>query len=309
MANMVDLRNLETFVWVARLHKFHLAAEKLHTTQPAVSARIALLERDLGTRLFNRRPRRAELTTAGLELLGYAERMLSLHSDILQTFGNSAKITGVLRLGVPETIVHTWLSKLIEQLALDYPGVTLDIEIDSTPTLHRALMAEKLDIAFLHQPGFDQDIKCEPLCSYPLAWFASEDFPFHLSLLDIAKWPILTFRRGSPVYVAIQQLLDEHGLKHSRIFGSSAISAIVRMTQDRIGVCVLPEAVIQKELRDKSLRRLSVDCVLPALNFFVCYRKKSDNPLPDIVSGIAVKMARIYMDLAPEPSKSSIDQI
>ena len=312
MVNVIDFRNLETFVWVARLNKFHLAAEKLNTTQPAVSARIALLEQDLGARLFDRRPRRAELTAAGLQLLGYAERMLALRSEIMQAFGGSASFTGVLRLGVPETIVHTWLSMLIERLALDYPGVTLDIEIDSTPNLQRALLADKLDIAFLYQPGFDQDIKSEPLCAYTLGWFASADFPLPQSQIDIAElaaWPIVTFRRGSPAYAAVHQLLESHGLTHSRIFGSSAIAAIVRMALDRIGVCVLPEAVVQKELRDKSLRRLEIDSVLPTLDFFACYRQKSDNPLPAIAAGVAGLMARRYLEPAPDPSKSSMDQI
>lgn len=63
---MIDFRNLEAFVSVATTGKFNLAAEILNTTQPAISARIALLENTLGARLFDRRPRRAELTVAGL---------------------------------------------------------------------------------------------------------------------------------------------------------------------------------------------------------------------------------------------------
>ena len=51
---MPDLRNLETFVWVARLGGFRLAAEKLNTTQPAISARVAALEQEFGVRLFER---------------------------------------------------------------------------------------------------------------------------------------------------------------------------------------------------------------------------------------------------------------
>ena len=51
---MIDLRNLETFVWVAQLGGFRSAADKLNTTQPAISARIALLEDELGVKLFDR---------------------------------------------------------------------------------------------------------------------------------------------------------------------------------------------------------------------------------------------------------------
>ncbi len=54
---MADLRSLEAFVWIAHFGGFRAAAERLHTTQPAVSQRIALLERELGVRLFDREPR------------------------------------------------------------------------------------------------------------------------------------------------------------------------------------------------------------------------------------------------------------
>src|SRR5207302_6668515 len=81
---MPDLRNLETFVWVARLGGFRLAAEKLNTTQPAISARVATLEQEFGVRLFERKQRRAALTAKGLELLGYAEQMLQLRTDMVR---------------------------------------------------------------------------------------------------------------------------------------------------------------------------------------------------------------------------------
>ena len=59
---MIDFRSLETFLWVANLRSFRGAAERLHTTQPAVSMRIAQLENDLGVRLLERDRRAVSLT-------------------------------------------------------------------------------------------------------------------------------------------------------------------------------------------------------------------------------------------------------
>jgi DNA-binding transcriptional LysR family regulator len=295
---LIDLRNLETFLWVARLRKFHLAAEKLNTTQPAISARIALLEQDLGKRLFDRRARSAELTAAGLELLGYAERMLALRAEMLQAFEDRTTYRGILRIGVPETIVHTWLALLVERIAAEYPAVTLDIEVDSTVNLHRALVNEKLGLAFLYHPGSEEGLKCEGLCSYSLGWFARPDFPLRderLGITDLASRPVITFRRGSPAYAAVAELMARFGLSHGRIFGSSAIAAIIRMTLDQIGVCVLPDAVVQREVDEGKLRRLYVDCPLPTLDFHVCYREKPDDRLPSVVAAMAISTARGYM--------------
>ena len=66
---MIDLRNIETFFWVATLGGFRAAAEKLSATQPAISQRIASLESDLGVRLFDRDVRGIKLTAKGRELL------------------------------------------------------------------------------------------------------------------------------------------------------------------------------------------------------------------------------------------------
>jgi DNA-binding transcriptional LysR family regulator len=66
----LNLRFIETFVWVARLRSFTAAAEKLYTTQAAISARIATLEEDLGVKLFERETRWSWRATASAKRRG-----------------------------------------------------------------------------------------------------------------------------------------------------------------------------------------------------------------------------------------------
>ncbi|HTZ38314.1 MAG TPA: LysR family transcriptional regulator [Stellaceae bacterium] len=294
---MLDLRNLETFVRVARLGGFGAAALKLNTTQPAISARIALLERDLGTRLFERKPRAIALTAKGLELLDYAERMLSLRADILRAVGDPASLKGVLRLGVPETIVHTWLADLAERINAIYPSVALDIEVDAVDDLHAALVSDNLDIAVLFGPVIDPRLKSAPLCSYPLMWFASTklDLPQpRPSLADVARWPIITFRRQSAPYLALRRHLAKSGLPDARLFGSSSIAAIVRMALDGVGPCVLPKVVVERELRAGTLRLLDIPHELPPITFDVSYMPKPDSYLAAAVAELTLAAASDY---------------
>ena len=72
---MIDFRNIETFFWAAALGSLRAASEKLGTTQPAVSQRIASLEAALGVRLFERDVRGVTLTAKGQEMLSHAERI------------------------------------------------------------------------------------------------------------------------------------------------------------------------------------------------------------------------------------------
>ena len=82
---IMNLRFLETFVWVARLKSFRLTAEKLFTTQASVSSRIAALEADLGVKLLLRDSRGVSLTPEGGKVLEYAERMLETAKAVSYT--------------------------------------------------------------------------------------------------------------------------------------------------------------------------------------------------------------------------------
>ena len=74
----MNLKQIQAFVWVATLGSFRKTAEKLFTTQPAISSRIAALEESLGVKLFERGTGKVALTSKGNELLPLAEQFLFL---------------------------------------------------------------------------------------------------------------------------------------------------------------------------------------------------------------------------------------
>ena len=80
---MADFKALETFLWVVNLGSFRGAAQKLHTTQPAISQRIAQLEHEMGVRLLQRDRRIASPTPAGRQMLVYAEKLIGLRSEMM----------------------------------------------------------------------------------------------------------------------------------------------------------------------------------------------------------------------------------
>ena len=108
----MKVRNLDTFYWIASLGSFRAASEKLNLTQPAISARIQVLEQDLGTEVFVREVRNAELTAEGRKLFQYAERLMNLEQDILSAFVETTTVEQTIRVGASETIVSTWLPEL-----------------------------------------------------------------------------------------------------------------------------------------------------------------------------------------------------
>lgn len=95
----MNLKFLETFVWVARLKSFRLTAEKLFTTQASISSRIAALEADLGVKLLLRDSRGVSLTPEGSKVLEYAEQMLDTAKALKQSLDSDRTKVGRIRLG------------------------------------------------------------------------------------------------------------------------------------------------------------------------------------------------------------------
>src|SRR5919204_3305683 len=98
----MNIRQLETFFWIARLGTFSAAAERLYTSQANVSARIRELEDELDVLLFDRIGRQVQLTVKGRELLAYAEKVVAEAAQLRLAAGKPDMVQGVVKIGMAE---------------------------------------------------------------------------------------------------------------------------------------------------------------------------------------------------------------
>lgn len=291
---MVDFKTIETFIWVATLRSFRGAAEKLNTTQPAISMRIAQLEDFLGVRLLERDRRLVAPTDKGQELLRYAERLMRLRADMIEAVGDRSTMRGMVRLGVSETIVHTWLPTLIERVNAAYPGLELEIEVDISPNLRDRLVAKDLNLALLLGPISNPHVHSRPLCSFPLAFVAGDRIKMPrkaVPLAAIAQWPIITFSRNTQPHIAVRELFEQAGLR-TTIHASASLATVVRMALDGIGIAVIPPAILDNVAAPGQLRRLNTTARLPRLNFVVSWPASPDSFAAQKVAQIATEVAQ-----------------
>jgi len=250
---------------VAQLGGFRRAAAKLNTTQPANSGR--LLERDRG---------RVRPTARGIVLLGYAGRMLALRAEMQAAMQDTGVLRGTVRLRVPETIVHTGFGRLIHALVAAHPRLTVDLLVDVSPRLCSGLIAGKLDVAILLGPVVAAGVLDLPLSVFPLVWVARpgliEGAP---SMADWVRWPILTCARGTGLY---EELCALFGDAPVRLFDNSALSAVIRMALDGIGVGVIAAGAVQAERADGRLVALPG----PALSPLVFTASTTGRPGPAV---------------------------
>lgn len=131
----MNLKFVETFVWVARLKSFRLTAEKLFTTQASISSRIAALEEEMGVRLFLRDSKGVSLTPEGQRVLEYAERIMDTLQSMKDVIRDPLQVRGRIRIGAMDTVIHTWLSPLVTRLMQQYPALEIELTADTASNL------------------------------------------------------------------------------------------------------------------------------------------------------------------------------
>jgi DNA-binding transcriptional LysR family regulator len=150
----VDLHQLKTFVAVAREGSITRASERIHLSQPAVSAHIKGLEDALGLPLFERTARGMSLTSAGQRLLLRAEQTLSAHRELLdEATRMKGRLTGKLRLGAGSNSDNEAIGRLLTTLSERCPEVEVALKHGTSLEVLTGIRNGSLDAGFYNEPG------------------------------------------------------------------------------------------------------------------------------------------------------------
>ncbi|WP_424178590.1 LysR family transcriptional regulator [Yoonia sp. TsM2_T14_4] len=291
----LNLKQLEAFVWVADLQSFRGAADRLGTTQPNISARIAGLEQALGTVLMTRDAGSVVLTAKGRDLLAHARRVLDATDALIAAADQKALIDGTLRLGVTEMIVHTWLRDYLRRLKETYPKLSVELTVDLSVNLERMLADRRLDLAIQNGP-FTRLVTGEiDLGAYGLIWVASASLglPPVVSPGDLAAHPILTHARDTHLFA---QVADHFAAAKVpvRLVPSSNLAACLHMTIDGMGVATLPEAMAAEALSRGDLVRVGYGWTPTPLHFFARYDVERTPRVVADAAFVAARAAQVF---------------
>jgi len=142
----MTFKQLEAFFWVVQLGGFARAADKLATTQSAVSKRVQELEDFVATQLFDRSQRSARLTEKGEEMFLIAKRFLRQRDEALEQFERPEVVERRLRIGMTELPAMTWLPRLVNAVQRKYPKALFEPDVDGSFSLREKLLSERLDL-------------------------------------------------------------------------------------------------------------------------------------------------------------------
>ncbi|AUG00890.1 LysR family transcriptional regulator [Pseudomonas sp. 09C 129] len=271
----MNLKFLETFVWVARLKSFRLTADKLFTTQASISSRIAVLEGELGVKLFLRDSRGVTLTPEGLKVLDYAEQMMDTMQALKQSIETRSSKVGRIRIGVMDTVIHTWLSPLVARMMDSYPQVEIELVADTSLNLCDQLQKGFLDLVLQTDLLRQESIRSLELASHPMGWIVASHSIYnreYANLAELARERIITYSKNSLPHQEVLSLMQANGVTAPRLNCVNSVSAITRLLRDGFGIGALPPVLVSEELARGELTLLAIDQRPPNLQVVVSWR-------------------------------------
>lgn len=255
MALHFSLRELDVFVWVARLGTVTEAAQQLSMTQSAASQALATLEQSLELVLFDRIGRRLVLSTAGQLLLGKAQALLEDAGHFADLSKQTASIA--LTISASSTIANYLLPQPIAEFLRLQPTARLQLQGGNTADVIAAVAEFRADIGFIEGPCHHPDLEVQPWRDDELVLFSAPGLvPNHcdLQLLQAQRWVLR--ESGSGTRDECERLLLPHLGQFAQVLELGGSEAIRRTVAQGIGVSCLSRHVISDALQRGELQEL-----------------------------------------------------
>jgi DNA-binding transcriptional LysR family regulator len=275
----MTFKQLEAFFWVVQLGGFARAADKLATTQSAVSKRVQELEDVVATQLFDRSQRAARLTEKGEEMFLIAKRFLRQRDEALEQFERPEVVERRLRIGMTELPAMTWLPRLVNAVQRQYPKALFEPDVDGSFSLREKLLTERLDLIVVPDLFEDTRLLKTRIGTVQNAWMCKPgllDAKAKLRVHDIAGQRLLTQANLSATGVLYDEWFKAAGLEPVERITSNNLVAIIGMTVSGLGVSHLPKRCLRPMIRAGLLQVLNVSPAVPDVPYVAVQR--ADRP-------------------------------
>lgn len=289
----VTLDQLRTFLQIVECSSVRRAAQKMHVTQPALSARLAALEESLGTGLFERQSQGLLLTKAGADLVPLAQQMIELSDRIRSAVTPEDRVSGLVRIGCAETIVQAWLPNLVSAIQSRYSSLSVEVSVDVSVNLRDQLVGRSIDLAILMGPVSEYSIENLDLPTFALGWFMAGSQP-RSKAPDLTKVPIVTYARNTRPFRELRSALHDRYGPNVRLFPSSSLSACFKMVAAGLGVGVLPVKLAESQVQEGALAPFDPGWSANPLRFTASYVAEPENVLIREIAHLAHKTASAH---------------
>jgi DNA-binding transcriptional LysR family regulator len=298
----MELYQLRSFVAVAEAGHLTRASEKLHVSQPAVSAQIKALEDELELALFERTSSGMVLTSAGQRLLADAEKVLAA----AQAMRNEAKalkgeVAGKVRVGTMSDPVFIRVGEFLNATVERYPLLQVELHHEITGVAFAKVLGGELDASFyygdLEHPGMGKlRLRGSPYrVAAPAAWksrVADADWG------EIALQPWVITPSISTHHKLVRALFDKHGIEPTKVVEADQESVIANLVVSAVGLSLIREELaLEKEAAGEVC--LWRDVRLETTLWFIYLLTREDDPVIRALLGVLRNTWKLAEQAAP----------
>lgn len=275
-------RRLQVFHTVARLLSFTKAAETLHMTQPAVTFQVRQLEEYFNTRLFDRTHNRISLTEAGDRVYQYADRIFELYSEMENAVREmTGEISGSLTIGASTTIAEYMLPALLGDFRNQYPEVSIHLKVSNTDGIVSMVENNTIDLGVVEAPVSNKNLVVDKCRNDRLVAIVPPNHKLSsrnmISMEELLEYPFICREEGSGTREVISEYIcktDECRQTMQIAMELGSPEAVKGAVEAGMGISVVSNATIQKELRLGTLVALQIDPPLERPFSFVHQKQK-----------------------------------
>ncbi len=292
------ISQVEGFLETARQRNLSRAAQTLHVTQPALTARLHQLEAELGTALFERWHRGMRLTQAGRAFLPYAERAVeSLDVGRTLVADHARGTTGRLAIGTAPAVGAYVLPGLLARYAHRFGSVRLVVRTGHSEEIVDLVARGELDVGLIRElrhPG----VVVMPLYEDELQLVVAPSHEFshdnRIGVERLADTTLILFDRTSSYYDLTNALFRDAGIHPRGTIELDNIDAAKQMVKHGLGVALLPASAVAADAAAGALRIVHVDGAVPTRRKIVAVRAANRGVLAPSVQGFVDVLGQIH---------------
>ena len=270
----MNLHQLHIFYEVASTRSFTAAATKLHLTQPAATWQVKRLEEAYGVRLLDRAGKRVSLTEEGKVLFDFAGRILRLSRETDEALGDLRGLPmGTLRIDATYIVGDYYLPGLLEALHRRHPDLAYQVGIGNSSQVIENTLAQRNDIGICAHDPIHPKLEARRILTDLLVAVVGPTHPFArrrtIALQELAGQPLILREQGSSPRRTIDEILKRHGIDPRVVMESASTPIIKRFAANGVGVAILSQQVVAKELQEGVLRLVPFRDAEVAYHFYL----------------------------------------
>jgi DNA-binding transcriptional LysR family regulator len=294
----MDYDQLASFLEVAKLNSFSRAAEKIYRTQPAISAQVRLLEQECGEKLFDRSGKKVQLTPAGEILYRYAQQLLSLQKEALQTIAELNQTPrGKLAIGANEATCLYVLPKTFATFKHLYPLVQISIYRNFSHKIIQKVQEGAVDMGIVTLPQtannmevisvFRDEVQVVVPKKHELAKRRS------VTIEEVSNYPLILPKTGH-TRVVIDRLLREYRDHIQISMELASVETIKKFVGAGLGISLISRSYAQAEVAAGLLKLIALDGQKLYRELGLIYRRDRYLSLP----------AKVFIEVVRESTRT-----